>query len=1008
MSLPAIPPGRIDALRRTLAEASEDRQWRSLAELADTPEARRFLEAEFPALAELMPTAGRRDLVKVMGASLMLAGLAACDQPPEAAVPYVRAPENQLPGEPRYYATAVLFEGIAQPVLAETSAGRPIKLEGNPFHPLGTHASTAFTQAELLQFYDPDRSQAVRRLGRFADWPSVEREFLDLRRTLDAREGEGFALVAGAISSPSLLGEIERLRERWPRLGWYGHEPVGDERRAAAIRMAAGEELALHYRLADADTIVSLEEDLLGPGPAQLVQAHGWGERRRRAHGAARPPPRLFVAESTPSLTGAQADRRLAAASGRIPALTAALAQALGVGPAPAAPVLAAPVLAEAEQRWVTAAAEALRAAGAAGLICVGAHQDPAVQALGLAINQALGAIGSTLAFTEPLRRLGPDGGMPELAKAIRADEIDTAFFLDCNPAYTAPGDLAFSEAMQGLQLAIHAGLFYDETASHCHWHLPLAHPLESWGDARAPDGTVTMLQPTIAPLYRGRSAIEILAALVTPERVSGRERLQAFWQGRLPAAEEGERRWREILHDGFLPDSAPATVAPILRAPAPGDFPELPERDGPEVVFRADPTVWDGRFANSGWMQELPKPFTVLTWDNAIAVSPRFAEREGLETGMVVELADGDGAARVSGPVFILPNQAAETLTVFLGYGRTRGGGAIGYPPEDRTWGYDAYRLRRAGSPWLRTDFALRKTDERIDLATVQHHFRMEGHEFVRTVPPEAATGPDPDASVLLPEQPSLHPEWTYPEEAWAMAIDLDLCIGCNACVIACQAENNVPVVGKDQVLRGREMHWIRVDTYHRGSLDEPETFFQPVPCMHCEKAPCEIGCPVNATVHGPEGLNEMIYNRCVGTRTCAVYCPYKVRRFNYYDYAETDEPQIMALRNPDVTVRARGVMEKCTYCIQRINRVRIDARQEDRPIRDGEFATACEGACPTRAIIFGNMNDPESRVAAARRSPRHYALLFELGTRPRTTYLARLDRQPENGGGDGEGEGA
>jgi molybdopterin-containing oxidoreductase family iron-sulfur binding subunit len=785
-------------------------------------------------------------------------------------------------------------------------------------------------------------------------------------------------VLTGAVTSPTVFRQMAALQQRWPQVRWHAFEPVGQERRHAAARLAFGRTLDLHWRPDRADAIVGLEGDLLGPGPDQLRQAWLWGERRRRGQGAGALPD-LLVAESTPSLTGAMAGRRQPAAAARMPALALALAQDLGVDALPEAVDLSL-----AERGWVAAAAAALRAAGPAGLLAMGPHLPPEVQALGHRINEVIGALGETVVFTEPVTAEAPDGGLEALAGRIAAGGVETLLVLDANPVYTAPADLAFAELMERVPLRLHAGLFYDETAALSHWHLPLSHALESWGDARATDGTATLLQPTVRPFYATRSVPEILAMLGGNLRPDGRAIVQRTWR-KIWGLEPGDaftERWRAALIAGYVPDTAPAprpvSARPVtVTPPAPGDAEEI------ELVFRPDPTVWDGRFANCAWLQELPKPYTKLTWATVAAVSPALAAELGLSDGDLVTVGAGDRT--VEAPAWVLPGQAARTVAVHLGYGRERAG-RVG-----DGLGFDAYRLRTTGAPWLVRGAILRPADGRLDLPTTQHHFAMEGHHFVQTVTPQQAAAP-PAALAEPEEQPSFYERWEYPTYAWAMVIDLDLCIGCNACVIACQAENNVPVVGPEQVAMGREMHWLRVDRYHSGPPDNPHTFFQPVPCMHCEQAPCEVGCPVNATVHGPEGLNQMIYNRCVGTRTCSSYCPYKVRRFNFYDWHADVPPATQAQFNPDVTVRARGVMEKCTYCVQRISRARIEANREDRPIRDGEVETACQSACPTRAIVFGDMNDADTAVAAARRSSREYTLLEHLSTRPRTTYLARI----------------
>ena len=557
---------------------------------------------------------------------------------------------------------------------------------------------------------------------------------------------------------------------------------------------------------------------------------------------------------------------------------------------------------------------------------------------------------------------------------------------LDTNPAYTAPGDLKFAEALQKVPLRIHAGMTVDETAAYADWHLPRAHPLESWGDARAWDGTVSLHQPTIQPIYNGRGDLEILAMLVEAEPRDGLSFLRDHYaDGRDPAGFDAF--WRKTLLDGFIDGSAfPAEPVSLLSAPPAAAAP-APDGAGSgmlDVVFRPDPTVWAGAVANNGWLQELPKPLTKVVWDNVVAVSPALAEREGLATGAMVRIAVG--GAGVEGPVWILPGQAADTVTLFLGYGRA---------VPDMLFsglGYSAYPLRREATPWQQGGATLNKLGRSVRLVTTQDHSTLEGHDFVKVHRLDGA-----EIERTPADLPSFYADHRDDGRAWGMVIDQDSCIGCNACVIACQSENNIPVVGKKEVAVGREMHWLRIDRYYSGlktgaGLDDPDTHFQPVPCMHCEEAPCEVGCPVEATLHDHEGLNLMVYNRCIGTRACSGYCPYKVRHFNYLDYTGDMAPVTQLQRNPEVTVRARGVMEKCTYCVQRIASARIEADKSGAPIADGAVKTACQGACPTRAISFGDLNDKESAVRAARQDPRNYALLGELNTKPRTTYLAEL----------------
>jgi molybdopterin-containing oxidoreductase family iron-sulfur binding subunit len=626
------------------------------------------------------------------------------------------------------------------------------------------------------------------------------------------------------------------------------------------------------------------------------------------------------------------------------------------------------------------------------------------VHALAHGMNQALGNVGRTVIYTqtveaEPVNQIE---SLKDLAADLNAGKVDLLVILGGNPVYTAPADLDFADALGKAQLRVHLSLYEDETSALCHWHIPEAHFLEAWSDARAYDGTVSIVQPLIAPLYGGKSAHEVLAAMSERPERSAYDLIREFWK-----VEKDDKTWRRWLHDGVVANTAftPKTVnvsaasASAIRNPQPAIAPAA-TTPGLEIVFRNDPSVLDGRFANNGWLQELPKPITHLTWDNAVLASPATAAKlrhtetpafTGGEHGQiitdVVELTYRGRTIR--GALFQVVGHPDDCVTVHLGYGRTRGGKLAAGA------GFNANAIRTSDAPWFGVGLEAAQTGEKFSLACTQYHHLMEGRGMVRAVTRDEFVR-DPklihEGDETPPTTITLYPDYKYEGYKWGMAIDVNACIGCNACVVGCQAENNIPVVGKDQVLRGREMHWLRVDTYYRGPAENPETYFQPVPCMQCENAPCEVVCPVGATAHSHEGLNDMVYNRCVGTRYCSDNCPYKVRRFNFLLYQDWDTPSLKLGRNPDVTVRSRGVMEKCTYCVQRINEAKIDAEKGDRAVADGEIKTACQQACPADAIVFGNLNDPASRVAQLKGEERNYSLLGELNTRPRTTYLAAV----------------
>jgi len=941
-----------------LPQATGQAYWRGLDELVDEPGFMAALAERFPALAT-GPFSGeagdwrRRDILKCLGGAVALAGLDGCERrPDEEALPAVVADEDGTPGVARFYATAVELDGVAQPLLGKTREGRPVKLEGNPEHPASLGATDAFGQAALLDLYDPDRSAAPLERGTPTTWARAEDALTGLRAALDASGGAGFRLLTGPVGSPTLRRQIAGLLARWPGARWHVLA-------SGRTDYTAGGDLP---RLDRAEAVVCLDADPLGPGPWQVWNATRWGQRRRAFQGGAGSAS-LYVAEPSPTITGVTATRRLAAAPSRIGVLLAALAARVGVAGVATAP------LTSPERAWVDAAGQALAKVRGRGLILVGKDQPAPAQALTSAIEAHLGN-GATRTALPPLDALVPVDAaalLPDMA----AGRVRTLLVLGANPAYALPG---FAEAAARIANRLHAGLHVDETAQLAHWHLPLAHLLESWSDGRAADGSAVPIQPLVRPWLDARSRHAVLGLLLGDSK-DDRTRVRETW----PQLSDGAA-WEEALLKGRIAGSEPAAVSPRpAAAPAPLSPPS--PTDGLSLVVRPDPCVWDGSLAGNPWLQELPKPLTKLTWGNAVHVSPALAREQGLKNGDMVRLTAGDRS--VTGPVWILPGQERHTVLVHLGHGR-RAGSKVA-----QGVGFDVHPLLGATGP-----VRLERADGSATLASTQQHFAMEEDEFVRFVDTLADTlPPEPPASSFYPPQKS--------SPAWGMAIDLDLCIGCNACVVACVAENNVPMVGAEQVAKGREMHWLRVDRYYRGDPDDPVHAFQPVPCMHCEDAPCEMGCPVNATVHSPDGLNLQVYNRCIGTRTCSAYCPYKVRRFNWFDLTSKDPPELRAARNPEVTVRSRGVMEKCTYCIQRISAARITAKKEDRAIAEGEVVTACQAACPTQAIVFGDVSRPDSAVSTRKAGGRDYDLLAEAQTRPRTTYQARI-RSGESHGGE------
>jgi MoCo/4Fe-4S cofactor protein with predicted Tat translocation signal len=993
-------PLDLAAIRARLAGRRGRTYWRSLEELADTPEFQAFLRAEFPAqAAPLDRGVDRRDFLKLMGASLALAGVSACTrQPTEHIVPYVRAPEEIVPGKPLFFATAMPVTGGAMGLLVESHMGRPTKIEGNPEHPASLGATDVFGQASILTLYDPDRSQVVTSAGEIRPWSAFFDALAGALQAQRAVKGAGLRILTETVTSPTLTRQIRALQQTFPGARWHQWEPGARDGARGGARLAFGTDVDVQYRFDDADVVLALDADFLASGPGVLRHTRAFTRRRRPADAAETRPAdapamnRLYVAEPTPSITGGMADHRLPVRNGDIEHVARAVARGV-------AGEVDVPAAVAAHARWIRAVIADLTRHRSRSLVLAGDQQPAIVHALAHAINDALGNVGRTVVYTEPVTVAPVEvaASLRELVDAMDAGRVELLLILGGNPALTAPADLRFSDRLAKVGLKVHLGLYEDETSLLCHWHLPETHFLEAWSDVRADDGTVSIVQPLIAPLYDGKSAHELLAVCLGDPRRSGYDLVRAHWQ-EAARRSDFEAFWRRALHDGVVPGTGTAEWRVTLRgdwrdtilrdALAADGADDAPETGGDlDLVVRLDPTIHDGRYANLGWLQELPKPVTKLTWDNAALVSPRTAERLGVAAEDVVRL-DYRGRS-VRAPIWIVPGQADDTVTVHLGYGRTRGGRVA------HGAGFDAYPLRTADALWGGPGLALHRTGERYPLACTQHHHSMEGRDLVRQATlaeyhaeprfaHEGAEEPAPDET--------LYPPYAYPGHSWGMAIDLGACTGCNACVVACQAENNIAVVGKQQVALGREMHWIRVDRYFEGDLDNPTMHSQPVPCMHCENAPCEVVCPVAATVHDGEGLNEMVYNRCVGTRYCSNNCPYKVRRFNFLLYSDWRTESLKLQRNPDVTVRSRGVMEKCTYCVQRINFARIQAQEDDRPIRDGEIVTACQQACPAEAIVFGDMNDPASRVARVKADPRTYALLAELNTRPHTTYVAKV----------------
>jgi molybdopterin-containing oxidoreductase family iron-sulfur binding subunit len=968
-------------------------------------------------------------------------------------------------------------------LLIRSNEGRPTKAEGNPDHPYnrsadvndrGSSATDVFAQASILGLYDPDRSPTVTYREEIRTWTTFLGE---IRTALDEqrpKQGAGLRFLTETVTSPTLAAQLKGILTEFPQAKWHQYEPANrDNVRAGAI-MAFGQPLNTIYNFDQAKRILSLDADFLSAAPGTLRYARQFAAGRRLVEGK-QEMSRLYVVETTPTTTGATADHRWTVKPSALEGIARRLAAKCGVSLPPEVNATS-----NSDAAWLDAVARDLQQQKGASIVIAGNEAPPAVHALAHAMNAALGNVGKTVTYSEPLEANPVDQreSLRELVGDLDAGRVELLVMLGGNPVYNTPADLKLDfNRLSKAKLRVHLSSHKDETSEVCHWHVPESHYLESWGDTRASDGTVSIVQPLIEPLYGSKTAHEVLAVFSDKYDRKAYEIVREYWQSQgaafgsrasgggeaqqqeqttdgrrqeqtattgqtssvqpsaSPVAADFETRWRKALHDGFIPNSAPPVKTVALNtAGLSGNAvgtssSSVPNESRPstsgtfEIVFRTDPNIFDGRFANNGWLQELPKPLTKITWDNAALISLGTAQRLGLANNagwkgtevFVGNLRIDHRGKAITCPAWIMPGQPDDVVTVHLGYGRRKAGRVA------NNRGFNAYEIRTSDAPWAATGASVQQAPGEFQLAVTQLHFNMEGRDILRTgtlaeyvqitkegakdhgSTPHEGTEHEggktfgahiPPTHVPRPDETLYGNEHKYEGYAWGMAIDANSCIGCNACIIACQSENNIAVVGKEQVIRSREMHWLRVDTYYEGqNAARPEgTYFMPVPCMHCENAPCEPVCPVHATVHSAEGINDMVYNRCVGTRYCSNNCPYKVRRFNFLLYQDWETPTYQLMRNPEVTVRSRGVMEKCTYCIQRIQEAKIGAELEDRPVRDGEIVTACQAVCPTETIVFGNINDPNSRVSKLKAESRNYSLFSDLNTRPRTTYLGAL----------------
>ncbi|MGB7157194.1 MAG: TAT-variant-translocated molybdopterin oxidoreductase [Tepidisphaeraceae bacterium] len=1005
----SCPSKHVEASQADAAPVTGREFWRSLDELSNTADFQERLHREFPrAASEWNDGPSRRNFLKLMGASLALAGVhGGCMRPEEKIVPYVVPPENVIPGRPLFYATAFPMGGYGLGVLAEQHEGRPTKVEGNPDHPASLGATDVHAQASVLSLYDPEHPETVTQAGEIRTWT---RFFEVLTEELNAKRksgGAGFRILTETITSPTLISQIQAVLKQFPQAKWHHYEPVSfDGARAGAIQ-AFGRAVNTVYHFEKADRILSLDSDFLMVGPASVRYNRDFAAKRRvhtTGSGAAKqqsiPMSRMYAVQSTPTITATMADHRKSMSADQVESFARAVLSQLRGQSAGGHP----------EADFIAKMAADLAEHKGHAVVVAGEYQTAAVHAIAHAINAELGAVGQTVVYTEPVEGHADAqlDSLRSLVNDMNAGQVDVLLVLGGNPVFNAPADLKFREAYEKVRLRIQQSLYYDETGFYSHWHVPESHYLETWSDIRGYDGTVTIIQPLIQPLHQSRSQHELLGFILGFPDAGAREIIREAWRSRAPSG-DFEPYWLKSLEKGIVEGTAAPVVNVTLKADAIGQASATApsEQGGLEVIFRPDPGVWDGRYANNGWLQEFPRPITKLTWDNVAIFAKDNAL--GVKNQDVVELSFGGGV--VEAPVWIVPGQPKDSVTVLLGGGRT----TVGRVGKDV--GFDAYKIRPSTAMWHGRGLQVKKLGRTHELACTQEHQMLEGRDHLKVFTLGEFQHLEPDKTVhlsLYPERPE-RPEWLENSHQWGMTIDQNVCTGCSACVMACNAENNIPIVGKGEVANGREMHWLRIDTYFRGEPENPEgPYFQPMLCQHCEKAPCEVVCPVGATSHSVEGINEMTYNRCIGTRYCSNNCPYKVRRFNFLQYADIKTPILQLAHNPDVTVRQRGVMEKCTYCIQRINGTRreikkvkgdaVDAPPEVQgesqrlvdKMMDG-LETACQQACPTEAITFGDLEYKfaDGRQVMAKQlkaEPHNYGVLTELNTVPRTSYLARL----------------
>ncbi len=1036
----------------TIAEARAElsgkqgrKYWQSLDTVASRPGFDRMVEQEFPQHAsELIDPVSRRGFMKIMGASMALAGLSGCTkQPDEPIYPYIKQPEDLVLGKPLYFATAFPFPTGALPLLVKSDAFRPIKIDGNPDHPMSKGGSDPISQGTLLGLYDPDRSPRVLHRGEQSRFAIFQAAFITAMQDKRSAGGQGLYILSGTVTSPTLAAQWKKAQAVYPQAKWIQYDPVNRDSARIASKAVFGDFYDTQYTLTDADVIVSLDADFLSginqPGFVKL--AGEFAARRRMVEPGTQDGSkmnRLYVVESSPTTTGFKADHRLALKASDLPAFASALSSAVAPGGGMGGSAALTEGLSESAKKFVAAVAKDLKANGGKCVVIPGEQSHPSVHTAAIAMNEALGNVGKTVVYIETIVPMPTVQGedFKSLVADMNAGKVEWLIILDSNPVYASPVDLNFADALNNVKKVVHLGSHVDETGRQAEWHINSAHYLEAWSDARAYDGTVTIVQPMIDPLYGGKTAHDIIQTMLDDPAASTFDVVRGNWfSGGASSAGldssaaspdsvamagaltgDADAKWRKALHDGMIPNTAFAPKSLSIKGGSATAGAALAQPGKIEVVFRPDPSLYDGRFANIGWLQELPKPVTNMSWDNAALMSYATAQKLKVDEGTVI-LIEAEGQ-KINAPVLKVPGHADDSITLYLGSGR-QDAGRVGSGV-----GFNAYRLRTSSSPLYIAAAKVTATEDLYEVTVTKSHYTetrgkmasagsykedigaghnsLEGNEALtrgivryatleefRKTPGFAHEG-------VFPEDPepttTMFSNYRYEKNAWGLAVDQNSCVGCNACVVSCYAENNIAVVGRHHVKTGRDMQWLRIDTYFEGDLEAPRAHFQPMMCQHCENAPCEQVCPVAATVHTPEGINTMVYNRCVGTRYCSNNCPYKVRRFNFLLFSDYETESLKLMRNPDVTVRSRGVMEKCSYCVQRIMAAKIEADKENREIRDGEIVTACQQACPTNAITFGNLNDKHSKVSKVKAQERNYGVLADVNTRPRTTYIAEV----------------